>query len=157
MKKITILNLDDHRLFGMGFKLCLAGVDAIDHQWVSTPNEALQLLDEMLLHGKCPTCIITDYTHPGMTGIEFAIEAKKRCKEYEITVPIILLSMVIDRIVHTETANSVEVFYKNGDLPTAVRELKLNIVQAFRDNVFTCCLPKSIESSELIEHIFKLV
>ena len=92
---MLILHLDDHKLLMQGVKRCVSSrfVDC-NYECLLHPNPALDFIHQSMSTGVKIDLIITDYTHLGLNGYEFAKTVRQMEKRYAIRHPILMLTMM---------------------------------------------------------------
>ena len=95
-KLIRIIHLDDHKLFRVALSSCLLPIfqnlELLDFE---NGNDAFDFIKEEIKNGQQIDLIVTDITHPGLTGNEFVARIRKyeaSCKVKK-NIPIVILSM----------------------------------------------------------------
>ena len=70
---MLILHLDDHRLLTQGIKRCVCSqFVGCNYESFLHPDSALEFIQQAMKSGIKIDLIITDYTHLGLNGYEFA-------------------------------------------------------------------------------------
>ena len=89
-----LIHLDDHNLFRKGLENFLSKEFPNLHiEAFSDNTTALEYVQHCLVCNKKIDCIITDYNHLGDNGLEFAKAVRTIEKEYNLHIPIMMLTM----------------------------------------------------------------
>lgn len=107
-KSLRILHLDDHRLFSLSINKCLSTTypNAILVN-INNGNEALNYVVDALGKDEIIDLIITDITHPGLNGYEFAKIVRQKEIIFNKRIPMLLLSMGVGNpIISTNKDNN---------------------------------------------------
>ena len=95
LRKLHIIQLDDHKLFLAGMRTAIHSryPNAIIEDF-TTNDKALNRLKEISHYNKQPDIVITDFNHPGSNGLEFATEVKMLAEKRGLRIPIIMVTMM---------------------------------------------------------------
>ena len=97
-RPLRILHLDDHRLFLDGMRMAiLSRYPNTTIEEFSSNDKALNRLKALLVNKERPDLIITDFNHLGDNGLEFAKDAKLVCEKHGIDIPIIMVTMRLEK------------------------------------------------------------
>lgn len=131
-RKMRIIHLDDHKLFHAGLRMCLAKHNQeIFFQHYQYSHDAFDAIVQSIKCWEPIDLIITDLTHMGQNGYEFAKNVRSFESSYLIRTPILLLTM---------------------------QSPKFNkfLEQKLEENVFDAYLPKSADCAQIIATIEEL-
>jgi CheY-like chemotaxis protein len=95
-KKLTIVHLDDHRIFAKGMEMEIRDKYFQYSDWLHFPHSdnALAFINEKFSRNESINIIITDMNHLSLNGYEFAKAVRKLESDYNMfRTPIIVLSM----------------------------------------------------------------
>jgi CheY-like chemotaxis protein len=88
MKKLAILAVDDEKIILDSIKIQIE--KNFSHKFIfdyaDNPEEALEVIDELIKEDISLLLVISDYMMPGMTGEEFAIKVKSKIKNANILI-----------------------------------------------------------------------
>jgi CheY-like chemotaxis protein len=128
--KRNIIHLDDHALFHKGVSDCITSQEP---EWLvthfSTSEKTLEYLSNSLQRRETIDLVITDINHGFLNGYEFAKELRKLEMNYNMRIPILVISMVA-----------------SSDLAQ----------KGLAEKLFDDCLPKNLSCVKIMEKIIEL-
>jgi DNA-binding NarL/FixJ family response regulator len=131
-RKMRVIHLDDHKLFHAGLRTCLRKCNQeLFIQHYENSDDAFDAIAQSIKSFEPIDLIITDLTHMGQNGYEFAKSVRKVESSYFIRTPILLLTM------HT-------------------RKYNLFLKEKLQENVFDAYLPKSADCAHIVATIEEL-
>lgn len=93
-RPLRILYLDDHLLFSNPIsKFILERYSESKIHVVQNGNQALEYVMESIRNNTHLDLIITDFTHPGLNGVEFSISVREQEFNNVSTIPILFITM----------------------------------------------------------------
>lgn len=150
---MKILHLDDHKLIADTFCSILSKEFHTEYYWFRNSEDAFLELEISLLINKPPDCIITDYNHLGINGIEFSRLCKKILKEYSIKCPVIMISMMVADEISERSFTKVLTQIENEPMTKERRFMTSCFIKEFQKGNINILLPKNIDSEKLISTI----
>jgi len=132
-RTLRIIHLDDHKLFHAGLRSCLTKQNPeISIQHYQYSHHAFDAISQCIKARQPIDLIITDFTHMGENGYEFAKAVRSFERSHFIRTPILLLTM------HHP---------KNNDF----------LRRILQEEVFDAYLPKSANCVQLLATIEELI
>jgi DNA-binding NarL/FixJ family response regulator len=128
-REIFIVHLDDHHLIREGFKKYLQEyLPNLQIEGFENNEQALEFIENCLINKRRIDFVITDIKHPGEDGIVFAKKFRALARAYEVRIPLIAITMIIEILNDSPEKDLFDVrFPKNVTAEEIISFLEQNI------------------------------
>lgn len=99
-RPLHILHVDDHSIMADGFRLSVESkMPGVQIQHISNGNDALHYIETCFQQNLPLDLLVTDVSHPGMSGLELCRSIKGLQKLYGRRLPAVVFTMHTDPVI----------------------------------------------------------